>query len=248
LNIHVINLDRSVDRLNTFQSVNGHVAPHILRFSAIEGRSIQRAAYVERGVISADLHYTDGALGIALSHFALWDLAINSKAPVTICEDDAIFNHLFREASDSLLSALPADWHIVLWGWNFSSVLAFDMMPNVLTCVCHFDQEMMRKGTAAFQAASLQPRPFKLQEAFGMVCYSVSPEGARLLRQFCLPLRNMSVYIRGLQRAVRNMGIDVLLNRFYARLNGFVSFPPLVITPNDRLLSTHRNPDGSLKA
>jgi glycosyl transferase family 25 len=248
LDIYLINLDRSVDRLNVFQSANGHMIPHISRFSAIEGKGVERTAYVERGIISADLHYSDAALGLALSHLALWDLAINSKTPVTICEDDAIFNHLFRDASDSLLSELPPDWHIVLWGWNFSSVLWFDMIPNVLTCVCHFDQELMRKGTSEFQTARLRPQPFKLHQAFGTVCYSVSSEGARLMRQFCLPLRNMSVYIHGLQRPVRNLGLDVLLSRFYARLNSFVSFPPLVITKNDRLTSTLRNPDGSLKA
>jgi glycosyl transferase, family 25 len=247
LDIYLINLDRSIDRLNVFRSANGHIIEHISRFSAIEGKSVERAAYIERGIISADLHYSDGALGNALSHLALWDIVITSETPVTICEDDAIFNHLFRDASDSLLCDLPPDWHIILWGWNFSSVLWFDMLPNVLTGVCHFNQELMRQGTDAFQTARLRPQPFKLHQAFGTVCYSVSPEGARLMRQFCLPLRNMNIYIPGLGRAIRNLALDVLLNQFYARLNSFISFPPLVITKNDRRASTVRNPDGSLK-
>jgi GR25 family glycosyltransferase involved in LPS biosynthesis len=248
LDIYLINLDRSTDRLTQFQSLNGNIMPLISRFSAVEGKNVQRATYIERGIITADLSYSDGTLGNALSHLALWDIAILNERPVTICEDDAIFNTHFGESSKCLLAELPPDWHIVLWGWNFSSILWFHMLPNVLSSISHFDQQMMRTGISGFQTAMFQPSAFKLIQTFGTVCYSVSPEGARLLRQFCLPIRNMNIPIPPLQRVVPNQALDVLLNSFYRRLNSFVSFPPLVVTKNERRNSTVRNPDGSLKS
>ena len=119
MKIHVVNLDRSQDRLAAFQAVNGHVMPHVTRFAAIDGKNVDRTAFVERGIIAADLGYTDGSLGNALSHLALWDLAIREDRPITICEDDAVFNHSFCVASDVVLRKLPPDWHLILWGWNF---------------------------------------------------------------------------------------------------------------------------------
>jgi GR25 family glycosyltransferase involved in LPS biosynthesis len=35
-------------------------------------------------------HYTRGALGCALSHFALWDQAVATNQITTVCEDDVI--------------------------------------------------------------------------------------------------------------------------------------------------------------
>jgi glycosyl transferase, family 25 len=245
LDSYVINLDRSTDRLRLFQSANIHMIPHILRFSAIEGKNVDRTSCIERGIIAADLRYSDGALGNALSHFALWDIAIMKQTPVTICEDDAVFNHLFRETSNSVLSGLQPDWHIVLWGWNFDAVLWFEMLPNVSGCRSRFNQERMRRGVGAFQKATVKPLAFKLFQAFGTVCYSISPQGARLLRQLCLPLRNMRLHVPGLRRYVANLALDVVLNHFYPELNSFVSFPPLVVTTNDTRTSTVQNAGSS---
>jgi glycosyl transferase, family 25 len=63
LNIHLVNLDRSTDRLATFRAVNSHVMPHITRFPAIDGKTVTRATGVEQGIIAPDLGYKDGALG-----------------------------------------------------------------------------------------------------------------------------------------------------------------------------------------
>ncbi len=244
MKIHVVNLDRSTDRLATFQAVNSHVMPHVTRFSAIDGKNVDRAALVERGIIAADLGYTDGALGNALSHFALWDLAIREDRPTTICEDDAVFNHSFCIASEVVLRKLPLDWHLILWGWNFDSILWFDMIPGVSGCVSSFDQASLRKAIDTYHSAKLSPHAYRLFQSFGSVCYSISPVGARLLKQNCIPLRNTTVYIRGLRASIVNDGLDTALNGVYADMNSFVSVPPLAVTPNDHSISTvHRKRD-----
>jgi len=232
LDIHVINLDRSKDRLLAFQTLNDHLKVNCLRFSALEGMNVARGPLVDRGIITADLGYGDGALGNALSHLALWDLAIEKNQAFTVCEDDAIFNRGFGPAAESLIQALPRDWHVILWGWNFDSIVLFDMIPGVSPCLGMFDQDRMRMGIDAFQSARLMPQPFRLFNSFGIVCYSVSPMGAQAMKQHCLPLRNIDVYIPGLGRAVPNRGLDTMLNDVYPRVNAYVSFPPLIITRN----------------
>jgi GR25 family glycosyltransferase involved in LPS biosynthesis len=232
LDIYLINLDRRKDRLSEFEARNGHLQLNFLRFPGVEGRGLARNLLVDRGIISADLVYTDAMLGCALSHFALWDLGIEQNQTLTVCEDDAIFNRGFGPAAASLLDLLPPGWHIVLWGWNFDSVLLFDMLPGVSPCLGVFNQDNLRAGVDAFQSTHLTPLLFRMTNAFGTVGYSVSPMGALALKQHCLPLRNMEVFIPGLRRTIRNSSIDIMLNAAYFRLNAYACFPPLIITEN----------------
>jgi GR25 family glycosyltransferase involved in LPS biosynthesis len=238
LDVYVINLDRSKDRMLAFEKLNGHLKPHYLRFSAVEGKNVARGPLVDRGIITADLCYGDGALGNALSHLALWDLAIEKNQLLTVCEDDAIFNRGFGPAAESLIKALPQDWHVILWGWNFDSVVSFDMIPEVSTCVGFFDQDRMRMGIDEFQSASLMPQPFRLLQLFGTVGYSLSPMGAQAMKHHCLPFRNMDIFIPGLGRKVPNADLGIMVNDVFPRVNAFVSFPPLIVTRNFRSIST----------
>ena len=238
MDIHVINLDRSKDRMAAFKKVNGWLPLKFLRFAGIEGKSLSRGTLVDQGLITADLGYNDGALGCALSHLALWDLAIEKDELITICEDDAIFNRGFVSSAEALLKTVPPEWHVILWGWNFDSSLLFDMLPGVSPCLAAFNQSAMRMGAEAFQSLSLNPQPFKIFSAFGAVGYSLSPTGARTLKKHCFPLRKMDVFVPGLGRSVVNFGIDVMLNDAYQKINAYASFPPLVITKNDHGIST----------
>src|SRR5262249_41380468 len=159
--------------LATFQMVNEHVMPHVTRFSAVDGKKVERAALAESGIIASDLGYNDGALGLALSHIALWDLAVSEGRSITICEDDAVFNRMFFSTSESLLREIPSDWHVIIWGWNFDSVLWFDMIPGVSSCIGTFDQKSLRQGIDTFRSANLNPRAYRLLQAFGTICYSI---------------------------------------------------------------------------
>ena len=238
MHIHVINLDRCKDRLLTFEKINSHLDLKFRRFPAVDGKDVARGPLVDRGIITADLCYSDGALGCALSHLALWDLAIEQNQSLTVCEDDAIFNRGFGVAAEMLIKELPENWHMILWGWNFDSVLLFDMIPGVSPCLGVFNQHRMRMGIDAYQSASLMPRPFRLVRAFGTVGYSVSPRGARAMKQHCLPLRNLEVFFPGLERVLPNSGLDIMLNDAYPRINAYVSFPPLILTRNLHSIST----------
>jgi len=172
--IHFINLDRTPDRRREFLARNNHLS-NVSRFAAIDGNDLDPDALVRDGTISRGIKqiYSRGNLGLALSHISLWRKAIESGKTITVCEDDAIFNHGFSHAAERVTSRLPPDWDLVLWGWNFDSVLLMDILPGVSPCLVSCDQEQMRIGTVQFQKQSLSPQPIRLLQAFGTVCYSI---------------------------------------------------------------------------
>lgn len=239
MRIHLINLDRTPDRLAAFMKLNGHLRD-VSRFSAVDGRHVNRSELVASAVIEPDLDYTDGALGNSLSHIGLWDRCIETDEPLTVCEDDAIFNLSFDEVADAVIKLLPPDWHLVLWGWNFDAVVLLDIIPGVSPAVMMFNQKQMREGVAAFQSARLAPRPFRLLTAFGTVCYTISPAGARMLRRLCIPIGRAPVVLPQTNQAIANKDLSISLIGAFPEINAFGSLPPLAITRNEHGVSTIR--------
>lgn len=237
MDTYVINLDRSTGRLQEFRQNNVHL-PEVKRFSAIDGRVIDRRALVAANVITSDLPYTSGAIGCALSHISLWKAANAENAAITVCEDDAIFHASFPDLAPRLIAAVPPDWDLVMWGWNFDSVLLFDLMPGVSPCIAAFDQDQLRRATSAYQKQALFPRLFRLIQSFGTICYTVSPAGAKKLLERCLPIRPMTIAVPRITASLPNYGIDIVMNSIYPGLKAYVGFPPLVVTRNERASST----------
>ena len=241
MKIHLINLDRSADRLRDFNAVNAHLG-QVVRFPAVDGKTLDVPNLVQRGVVERgiDAFYSLGALGNALSHLLLWELAVRQNTPITICEDDAIFNHNFRPISERLVGGIPADWDIVMWGWNYDSPLEV-RMPGLTTGVLLCDYEGVRVRTNEFQSYPLSPTLLPLRQAFGLACYSISPNGARKLRNFCVPIREMSIPCRGAKGGVvPNIGLDLMMSAAFRHLEAFVSVTPLVISTNEWSKSTVR--------
>src|SRR5262245_46516947 len=96
MRVHLINLERNPERLAEFKTVNGHLSD-VERVAAVDGEKLDFAALTREGLVSADVlnTYTMGGVGLALTHFKLWEAAIASGEMVTIAEDDAIFNRNF---------------------------------------------------------------------------------------------------------------------------------------------------------
>jgi glycosyl transferase family 25 len=230
MRINLINLERNPERLGEFKTVNGHLSD-VERVSAVDGEKLDLGALAREGLVSADVlnTYTMGAVGLALSHFKLWDSAIASGEAVTIAEDDAIFNRDFETYADEVMKTLPADWDMIVWGFNFDLFLCFDMLPGVSTCLAQFEQDRLRVGIEAFQSQALSPRAFRLGWAFGTPCYSISAKGAQALRGKCIPLRpRLLSFPMGRRVAPFSAhGIGVLMNLFYGGLDAFVCIPPL---------------------
>lgn len=228
----LINLDRSLDRLQQFRAANGFV-PDIERLSAVDGRLVDRQRLIAEGVVDPRLNYSDGALGCALSHFQAWDAARTRGEAMTIIEDDAVLNRHFMARSTAILRDLPADWDCILWGWNFDSPFAVDLLPGVSFSLMKFNQDSLRGNLARYQALDFPSNAFPLLRAFGTLCYSVSPLGAARLIQACRPMRMLSIAVPGLEPLLPNYGVDVMMNAVYPDMKAFAAFPPLAVSPND---------------
>src|SRR6185437_11703646 len=97
--------------------------------------------------------------------------------PLTICEDDVLLHRDFEVHAARLLGLLPADWDIILWGWNFNAALDIDFLPGVSPCLVLSKEASLRAGVANFQRLPISPHPFRLRQVLGLPCYSVSPKG-----------------------------------------------------------------------
>ena len=125
-----------------------------------------------------------------------------------------------------------------MWGWNFDSVLMFDLMPSVSSCLAAFDQDQLRSAVRTYQTQPLFPQLFRLIRSFGVICYTVSPAGAKKLLERCLPVRAMTISVPGVNARLPNYGIDIMMSSVYPDLNAYVGFPPLAVTRNEHASST----------
>ncbi|WP_025884999.1 glycosyltransferase family 25 protein [Asaia prunellae] len=233
----VINRSVDTDRLDRFRRANHHVGM-IERSEAVEGSQISLAELAARGVADPGLCYTQGALGAALSHLGLWSQAAQQNIPLTIFEDDALLCRNFTMESDRLIAGLPDGWDVALLGYNFNAPITIDALPGVTRGTVELDEKQMQKNASSFASQDVNASFFRLLQAFGLCAYAVSPKGARALLECCLPLRAQEYQQLGLNRMVRNVGIDVVTSYYYARLEAYGAFPPLAISPNDKTIST----------
>jgi GR25 family glycosyltransferase involved in LPS biosynthesis len=239
--LHVINLDRSTERLHEFRQVNEHLRS-VERYPAVDGATQPMAGLVNKGITAAGLKYSVGAVGAALSHLRLWEMAIEANAPLTACEDDAVLHHDFDATAERLLGRLPAAWDIVLWAWSFQSAVHYDALHGAGSAVMQCDFGEMQKGVAIFQKTRYAFDLYRLRRAFGAICYTVSPDGARKLRQAVLPLRPMNVWVPLRAEPVPNVGIDVVMCSQYDKLGAFVCVPPLALAPQKQQTTIHDTP------
>jgi glycosyl transferase, family 25 len=228
--IKVISLRRTPDRREKFTRLNDGVVFEY--FDAIDGQTVDKSEFFNGLLAEEDLPYSAGAVGCALSHLALWEQSISDQTVLTIVEDDAILRCDFGEKSREIIARLPAGWDLVMWGWNFDSVLSIQAMPGISNTVIMCNQNQLRQSVERFRQFPLDIHIFRLDKSFGTCAYSISPEGSRKFKQRCFPLRNEPVYFPLLNRMRQNDGIDIAMNNLYPVTNCYVSFPPLAITPN----------------
>lgn len=235
----VISLKRTPERLKHFYALNGN-RDRIEVFEAFDGLNINRDELVANAVIEEGLpHYSNGAIGCALSHKRLWEIAVELDQPITILEDDAILNHRFFEKTDEICVRTKG-WDYIQWGWNFDSFLTFMLPDDLSPCVSLFSQDEMRSNIRRFQSQEAEHSLYRLLGVFGIPAYTISVAGAKKLLEWCFPLCELDVYFWGLNRNFPNNGVDIVMNDFFrqAHANALVCFPPLVITANEHSIST----------
>jgi GR25 family glycosyltransferase involved in LPS biosynthesis len=233
--LYVISLERTPQRWRAFQAANEGGSAYT-RFDAVDGLKLDGAELISSGTMTGDLSYTPGAIGCALSHITFWRACAAADGPITVCEDDAILHPDFQTCAAAAANRQP-DFDLILWGWNFNSVLAgelFDGAPFAMG----FDEDRMRQSIAAFRTDRPTPTLLRLHRAFGTLCYTLSPRGATKLLALCLPLAPRRVFFPLLNRESDNTGIDIAMNAAYPDISAYAAFPPLALTLNEAALST----------
>ena len=239
--IQVVSLGRTPERRERFATLNHGL--DFAFFDAIDGQEVDRSRFSELGFADQDLTLSAGAIGCALSHLALWEKSIREQVAVTIVEDDAVLRQDFAVRSQEVLAALPPDWDLIMWGWNFDSILSVNVMAEISPVVMMFDQNKMRQSIDRFRHVDWDVAVFALDKCFGCCAYSISPQGSQKFKQNCFPLKNEGVFFPGLNRVLPIDGLDIAMNRIYPRTNSYVAFPPLAVTPNlrDESLTVERD-------
>lgn len=232
--IRLINLDRDIEKLARFHEQNKGVKDvQWERFSAVSGRDQNLEELAERGLIDPSImkYYNAPNLGCALSHIALWNECLDRDEPLTICEDDAVFNNDFLARSSIALNG--RDFDVAVWGWNFDAPLLIDMVPGIARGVMAFNQDDLRNNVHNFASQDIPCALFKLLQNYGTVCYTVSTRGADRLLKGVLPLRPFGLRYAGQpDRVINHIGIDIGMDSMYPEMDAYISIPPLVVTPN----------------
>src|SRR5258708_40048353 len=111
--IHVINLDTSVNRFKEFRNRNAHLGD-VTRVSGIEGSQLNRDSLIGEGTITSDRPYLPGSLGCSLSRIRLWQRASAENRELTVLDDDVICVPGLRERAQRVISKLLPDWDIII--------------------------------------------------------------------------------------------------------------------------------------
>lgn len=238
MQVHVINLDRSSDRLTLFLERNRHLG-RVQRFPAIDGRSINYERIAAEGIITPDLKYTPGSMGNALSHIALWKLAVGKQQPILIAEDDGLFSYRFPDMARTLLAEVEPDWDVITWGFLYQTYLWVEMPQSISVAEIRCKNGLLQRNLEEFQAAAFPSTLLKLRQQYGTMAYSVSAKGAAALLERCLPLSPKLISFPDFGIVDNNVGIDCAMNGVYPNLMAYVCVPPLVVA-DTRLLSTIR--------
>ena len=226
----VINLNRTPQRLIKFKQQN----PRFIfdRFSAIDGSRINRAELVEHNLFTEKTanRYTNGAIGVALSHRALWQECVSTNESYTILEDDAYLIPDFNQVV-SKYTANNSNWDFLFWGANLDQRIVAEFCPGIATAELKFNHDQVWQNIANITKQSLQPHMFRVHWAVGLMCYSVTPKSAQYLLNSIFPIKDYFDFRD-------NHGIDNSIIEELPNMQSYMSFPPIALTLNDRYNST----------
>ena len=152
---------------------------------------------------------------------------MQTREALTILEDDTVLVGDFAAASQRVLDEVP-DWQLVVWGWNFDVLLWAEIPEGVSPCRLGFDQEMMREKIGAFPADRRPRAPVRLRHFFGTHAYSITPAGAAIMLDACLPMTDR--LIRFCDGSVfHNLTKDTDVAAAVGGMRAYACMPPLAL-------------------
>ena len=120
IKIHIINLDKDKDRLDTLDNQMAKYSLDYERYNAINGKKYYLYKDLDIKYISPKFKkkYNNFHKACLLSHVDLWDKIKDDKQLNLIIEDDAIIPVNLGLKINSIMEQLPDDWGFLFLGGN----------------------------------------------------------------------------------------------------------------------------------
>jgi hypothetical protein len=114
--VYVINMDKDVERMKTFDEQMVRNGIRYKRISAVKGTDVKHNKHITE---FCKIYCTDGIKGCALSHRLIWDDMVNNNySRVCIFEDDALLSETFRADFPEIWKELPTTFDLFFMGCN----------------------------------------------------------------------------------------------------------------------------------
>ena len=163
----------------------------------------------------------------------LWQHAVNNDVTTHIAEDDAVLHPTFAEQAHELLSLLPDQWDIMLWGYTHKCGLTLEAYRNGPPLRLWTANAEAKLYTDTFLAATFVSNPVRCYAAWNTFAYSVTPAGARKLLDTCWPIKAENGRIPGQQKLFPIYGLDAKMACLMNDLSTWIAWPPLAFHPHD---------------
>lgn len=237
---YVISLARRQDRRERFLRWNSGKGIDLMIVDAVDGQTLNRRELLRADLIdAADLNFSNGHLGAALSHRRLWEHCIAQGRAILVFEDDVFLPDCLADWHDRLAAELAQGCHIVYVGYNRDALLSVGFGDGDW---CNI---VFQPATGSFEYRARQhswwsarhsPTILDTRLVWGLTAYAISPAGAEVLLKSCFPLSNkLPIRMFGAGRLLTPYSLDGMVNLAVQRglVKARVAFPPLVVGPND---------------
>jgi glycosyl transferase, family 25 len=248
---YVVNLPRRRDRKRQFLAWNGRHALSYCFAEAVDGSTVPRHELVAAGILGEPVNvFSDGAIGCALSHRALWEICARAGDVNLIVEDDACIRHDFVEAFEAIRRRTGDGWDIFFVGYNTDGATTIRPAGS-LTATLIFDESAkiapFFDDFAGGSAKVDPPTIASVSLVWGTLAYAVTARGAERLLQHCFPMSTDIKIATPFQGELPAVGIDGMISNAIQRqlVSALCCFPPLVLGPNDKATSDIASPAAS---
>lgn len=244
MQFNLINLEKEKERLVEFLNKNNISNLNLNIFKAITENDFKKEELVENSLITNDNIYNNPALGCLLSHLTLWNRCIDSNENFTIFEDDSIINDNFYEIINEKIKKV-VDFDIIFWGCNIDWPIELQINDNFPKSTIIHDRHMPYKLNK--KEKNLDFTLFKIHSFSGSFCYTISPSGAKKIKEMLLPINSNPTKITNFSSVYngecftgnwKNSGLDVSISEIISKTNSFLCLPFCAVSKNDHATSS----------